>query len=89
VLDGGEGAEKQAGGVGNDGGAARGDAILGEQDEQLGEDLVDVGGGGELGELADQVRGEVGDFKALKVKLGMAEAEAGVGVDNAEAAAAS
>ncbi len=45
LFDGGEGAEQQAVDVGEDGGASRGDAVLGEQQEELGEDLVDVRGG--------------------------------------------
>ena len=45
-------AEKQAAGVGNDGGAAGRDAALGEQEDDLGEQVVDLLGSLELGGLA-------------------------------------
>ncbi len=77
LFDGGEGAEKQAVDVGEDGGASRGDAVLGEQEEELGEDLVDVRGGQEADELAHQVGGEVGDLAFLLLEVGVTEAELG------------
>ena len=45
LLDGGKGAEHQAADIGEDGGAARGDAILDEQSEEFGEGGVDSGRG--------------------------------------------
>ena len=45
--------------VGQDGGAARGDAALGDEDKEPGQELVDVDGGVELGELGEEFRGEV------------------------------
>lgn len=87
LFDGGEGAEKQAGDIGDDGGAARGDAVLGEEDEELGEDLVDVGGGGKLAEIAGEVGGEVGRVGGWRPKVDVVFAEIGRGVREGEAAA--
>ena len=87
-CDGGEGAEKQLADVGEDGGAPRGDAVLGEEEEEIGEELVDVRGGVESSELADEVGGEVGGIAFLLLKLGVTEAEAGSSVGDAEATAA-
>ena len=49
--DGGEGAEELVGDVGEDGGAARGDFVLREEEEQAGEEVVDLSGGGEVVEI--------------------------------------
>jgi len=48
VLDDGEGAELEAGDVGEDGGATRGDFVLGEEDVESGEGSIDAGGGVEV-----------------------------------------
>ena len=45
LLDGREGAEELVGDVGQDGGAARGDAVLREMDEERGEEVIDLRGG--------------------------------------------
>src|SRR5882762_2840325 len=63
--DGGEGAEELVGDVGEDGGAAGGDFVLGEEEEQAGEEIVDLGGGGEIVE----VDGEGGrDFGGVELR---------------------
>ena len=51
LMHGGESAEKLAGDVGEDGGASGGDFVLGEEKEQAGEEVVDLGGGGEVVEV--------------------------------------
>src|SRR5437763_567188 len=48
VLDDREGAELEAGDVGEDGGAARGDAVFGKENVQTGERVVDASGGVEV-----------------------------------------
>ena len=54
VLDGGEGAKKEAGGVGHDGGAARGDFVAGLELIEFAEGVVDVGSGAEFLDRADE-----------------------------------
>ena len=49
VVDGGEGAEFEAGDISEDGGAAGGDAVLDEEAGEFGEEVVDLGGGAEVG----------------------------------------
>ena len=67
------------GDVGEDGGAAGGDFVLREEKEQAGEEVVDLGGGGEVVE----VDGEGGDdFRGVGLvcrKRSVCRAEAGVG----------
>ncbi len=71
VLDGGKGAEEEARDIGDGGGASRGDAVLGEEGQEPGEDPVDFGGGGELEEIADEVGGgsKGGVLARLKPKV--------------------
>lgn len=78
--------EQLVGDVGEDGGAARGDAAFGDEDEKACKELVDVHGGIELGELGEEVGGEVlgvvegvGGHDFRDAMLGMAEAEAEMG----------
>ncbi len=51
--------EELVGDVAQDGGAARGDAALGDQGKEANEELTKVDCAGELGELGKKVRGEV------------------------------
>lgn len=53
AVDGAVGMEKLVGDVGQDGGAARGHEALGNEDEEPGEELVDVDGGVELGKFGE------------------------------------
>jgi len=53
AVDGAVGMEKLVGDVGQDGGAARGHAALGNEDEEPGEELVDVDGRVELGKFGE------------------------------------
>jgi hypothetical protein len=57
--DGAMGVEELVGDVGQDGSAAGGDATFGDEGEKAGEELVDVEGGVELGELREEFPGEV------------------------------
>jgi hypothetical protein len=59
AVDGAVGMEELVGDVGQDGGAARGDAAFGDKDQELGEKLVDVDGRVELGEFGEEFPREV------------------------------
>src|SRR6266849_7744956 len=69
------------------GGAARGDAVVGFEEEQPRKETVDVRGGGEFGQLAGEVAGEIFGMALFLAKLGMAEAEMRFRVQDAKAAA--
>ena len=60
VVHEGDGAEKLVGDIGEDGGAARRDAILAEQEKQAGQEFVDRLGGGEFGEAGSEVGARIG-----------------------------
>ncbi|SRR6266699_5933958 len=60
--DGAVGVEELVGDVGEDGGAARGDAAFDDEGEEAGEELADVGSGGEFGEFGEKVGGEIGEI---------------------------
>jgi hypothetical protein len=69
-------AEEQAGGVGQNGGAAGRDAVLSEKADDSGEQIVDLLGGSELGEVVtEEVGGEVREFAPVEFQLGVVEAE--------------
>ncbi len=79
--------------VGQDGGATGGDAAFGDENEEAGEELVDVNGGVELGELGEKVGGEV--FRVILWRLGrgrdqggVAKTEVGASIQNSETATA-
>ena len=59
LAEGAVGVEELIGDVGEDGGAARGDAALGDEDEEAGEELVDGDSGVEFGGLGEEIGGEV------------------------------
>ena len=59
AVDGAVGVEELVGDVTQDRGAARGDAALGNKDQELGEKLVDVDGRVELGEFGEEFPREV------------------------------
>jgi len=88
LLDGGEGAKKETGGVGHDGGAARGDFVAGLEFIELAEGVVDVGGGAEFLDLADEGSGEVDLVKVPLMLGGVLGAKAGVGVGDRQTAKA-
>ena len=89
--DGRERVKELVGDVRQDGGAARGDAVLHDQDQELGKELVDLVGGLEIVELEQEVGGEVdvNGLGRLDLQCGMAKAEAGAQSAQAAAAAAS
>ena len=88
VLDGGQGAEKEVTGVGHDGGAARGNAVLRLEKEEAGEEVVDRDGGLEFGETGDEFGREVSRLVALLLAERMLGAEGGERIRNGHAAAA-
>jgi hypothetical protein len=59
-VDSGKGVKELVGDVGEDGGAARGDAISGEKQQKAGKEVVDVRGGGEFREAVGEAGGQVG-----------------------------
>jgi hypothetical protein len=77
AVDGAVGVEELVGDVAKDGGAAGGDAAFGYEDEEAGEELADIGTGGELGEFGEEFGGEVGEI-ALVLLEGGAEGGGGV-----------
>jgi hypothetical protein len=72
LLQEGDGGEESFAEVGEVGGFAKGDAVLGDGDEEFAEDVVDVGGGEEIA-----VEG-CGDFFAEALGLDALEFLAGV-----------
>src|ERR1700676_2190912 len=87
AVEGRYGAEELVGDVGEDGGTARRDAILRDEKEQAGEEIVDVGGGVELAESGGERVGEIGGCGAILRELGVTGTEASVGGGDREAAA--
>ena len=79
-VDGVEAAEEEVAGVGHDGAAARGEAVLCEEEQEAGEELVDFGGGLKLGEIAEEIGGDLGIGVAMGWAGGVVRAEAGVSV---------
>jgi len=78
-LDGGECAEEEIAGVDQDGGAARGDAVLRDEGEEFGDEFVDIGGGGEFFEAGGELGGEVDDGADGGLKMSVVAAvEAGL-----------
>ena len=65
ALDGDEGMEELVGDVGEDGGATGGDAVLHDEDQELGQELIDLIGGLEVVELDQEVGGKV-DVNGLR-----------------------
>jgi len=66
--------------VGEDGGAFGGDAVFGEEAEEVGEEEVDVGGGFDVLEFAEEIAFEVGEVGVFQVKGEVGGAEGGGGV---------
>ncbi|MCU1243715.1 MAG: hypothetical protein JWO71_4441 [Candidatus Acidoferrum typicum] len=91
ALDGYEGVEKLVRDVGEDGGTARGDPVLHDEDKELGEELVDLVGGLKIVELDQEMGGQVdvNGLRRLDLECGMAKAKAGAQGAKAAATAAS
>lgn len=83
LLDGREGAEELVGDVSQDGGAARGDAVLREMDEERGEEVIDLRGGFEGGGVCGKNGAEAvierGGTRLGEVPIGRGEAPRGRG----------
>jgi hypothetical protein len=86
AVEGALGVEELIGNVGHDGGAARGDAALGDEDQEAGKELVDGEGGIKFGEFGEKVGGEVfevaggGDERQASgdLQVEVADAESGL-----------
>src|ERR1700686_1066252 len=87
LIDGGEGAEELVGDVGEDGGAASGDFVLGEEEEQAGEEVVDLDGGGEVGKVGGEGGSDFGGVGLPGGERGVGGAEVGVHGGGVKAAA--
>ncbi len=80
--------QELVGDVRQNGGAARGDAAFGDEDEESGKELVDLGGRLECGELPEEIGGEVVRVGLDGLRPGMPETETGLSVQDAETALA-
>jgi hypothetical protein len=85
-VDGGEGAEEQAGDIGESGGAARGDAPAREEFVEGGEGVVDALGVLEVRGVLDEYSGEVPGVGQLRGRV--AGTEVGYGIEDAGGALA-
>ena len=79
-----EGAEELGSNVGEDAGALGGDTIADKEKQEPGEELVDLIGGVEFGELIEKVGGEVVGVLLALAEAGVTEAEAGAGIPGGE-----
>jgi hypothetical protein len=89
TLDGGQGVEELIGDVGENGRTARGDAILHDENEELGEEEIDIVSGLEVIELEEEISGEIGVNRLIGLQLQGSVAKAESGADGAAAATAS
>jgi len=74
--------EQLVGDVRQNGGAARREAALGDEDEQPREELLDVGGRLELRELREEFGGEILGVRMGGGQAGMTETKTGASVQN-------
>ena len=65
AMDGGVDAGELRGNEGKDGGAASGDAVLREEDEEIGEEIVEAFEGGEYLWISGEFGSEIGDVAVL------------------------
>jgi hypothetical protein len=85
LLNGGEGAEEEAAGKGHNGGVAGSDLVAGLEFIEFPEGVVDVDGGAEFLDVADEGGGNVGLIEVLLEQSGVFGAEAGVLVGDGHA----
>src|SRR5689334_4184067 len=85
--DGGEGAEELVGDVGEDGGGPGGDSDLREKEEEAGEEVVELCGGGEVVEVDSERRGDFSGVGLICGERSVGGAEVGVGGGGVETAA--
>ena len=88
AVHGGEGAEEQIADIGQDGGTARGDLVVGKELVQFAEGMVDAGGGLEMLGLACEGRGEFSEVALFALLIVVFETEARVVVGNGQTAKA-
>ena len=86
ALDGGESAEELIGDIGENGGTARGDAVLSLENDELGEEVVDAVEAVELFRILNEFGSEVGGLHIFG-KRGVTRAETGIRVGDEFAAA--
>jgi hypothetical protein len=79
-----EGVEELGSDVGEDAGALGRDAIADEEEQEPGQELVDVIGGVEFGELIEKVGGKVVRVFLAVAEAGVTEAETGTGIQDGE-----
>lgn len=84
-----EGVEKLGGDVGEDAGTLGGDAVAYQEEQEPGQELVDLIGGVKLRELPEEIVGKILGIFLGDAETGVAEAEAGSGVHDGELAGAS
>ena len=87
VVDRGQGAEEKAVDVGKDGGAARGDAILRDEVEEIAESEIDALGSLEILRVFEENGLEIFLDGLILAEASVARAEGGVGAGHGEAAA--
>src|SRR5712691_3099285 len=88
AFDGGEGTEELIGDVGKYGGAAGGDFVVGEEEEQAREEVVDLGGGGEVVEVGGEGGSDFGGVGQVLGQASVGRTKMGARVGGREAAAA-
>jgi hypothetical protein len=88
VADLAERAEELGGDVGENAGTLGGDAIADEEKQEPGEELVDLIGGVEFGELIEKFDGKIHGVGRGGLRLGVAETKSGVRVRDGKLAAA-
>jgi hypothetical protein len=84
VADLAEGAEELGGDVGEDASAFGGDAIADKEKQEPGQELVDVIGRVEFGELIEKIGGKVVGVLLALAEAGVTETESGAGIADGE-----
>ena len=87
AVEGRYGAEELVGDVGEDGGAAGGDFVLREEEEQAREEVVDLDGGGEVVEVGGEGGGDFDGIVLICGQRSVRRAEGWVDVGRVETAA--
>jgi hypothetical protein len=80
--------EEELSDIGEGGGMARGNAVVGERDKEFAEDVVEVVGGAEFAGEGDELGAHAVGFEELLLPAGVEEAERGVPVPAEHAAGA-
>jgi len=79
-LDGTAVVEEELGDIGEGGGFAAGDAVLGEEVEEFSEDMGEIAGGGEFAGKGGEFSGNGGGVEELALVAGVEGAEGGMGL---------